>query len=156
MPAFFLRANSMTVTRKVLFSLVFAVAVGLLIVGLGAGYGNKTPDAGDQNATQPETKTAAKDQASKSTAEKAVKQEPAKETSAPKILTMAEAVIIAEKFGKGYTLKAERIERPTLSYSFEIQSIDGTKKLIDLTAEGQLKPLSKTVMNKTGKKRPGQ
>ena len=155
----------MTTTRKVIFALMFAGATALMIVGLGAGYGRKTPEPGDDQFVQvpakaaqdtPPAKESSPNPAPKQEVKEPALKEPAKEPAKPKILNMAEAVTVAEKFGKGYTLKAERIERPTLAYTFEIMGIDGVKRQIDLTAEGQLR----TAPTKTGasknKKRPGQ
>lgn len=150
----------MTATRKLIFALVFAVSVGLLIIGLGTGYGNKpTQNVGDE--VPPEQFTQSQNsQSGKDTTPAAPTQTPkvpSKEVpikSGPKVLTMAEAVVIAERIGKGYTMKAERKDRPDISFKFEIMSIDGTKKRIELTADGQLKPESKTTETKAGKKRP--
>jgi hypothetical protein len=156
----------MSTTRKVLFSVVFAVVVGGLIIGLGTGYGGwggaRTEPGAKVEPNDP-TKSAP-DQPGK---EIPIKGEPEKKDppikadpavkEGPKLLTMAEAVTLAEKIGKGYTMKAERIDQPNLRYEITVAGINGKNSIIDLAGDGKVLPPSKSTTAPTmkGKKKGG-
>jgi hypothetical protein len=66
---------------------------------------------------------------------------PAAGSPRPKtVITLAEAIAIAEKTGQGYAIKAERRDKPQLSFRVEVMGVDGQKRRIELNADGSLRP----------------
>ncbi len=138
--------------RKLLAAVLFALVIGTLIIGMGPGYGQhdaeRTNDfanvaAEDQNQSEPEPlakKAATIDppQAVEKSVPLAVKPTLAKDPG-PKAVSMAEAVTIAEKLGKGYAMKAERTERPAVSFKIDVMGIDGIRTNIELAADGKVR-----------------
>lgn len=148
----------MITVPRAAFALVFSLGIVALIIGLGPGRSSDTPDvpnpavppaAKSISQAQPEG-TGSKDQASK---EEVKPEAPSK----PKVLTMAEAVTLAERLGKGQAVKAERKDRPVPSFKIEVLGLDGVKRQIELRADGtQLSNRASEPKIPGKKKRPKQ
>lgn len=153
----------MNTYRKVLFAGVFALAVTGLLVALNAsqGDGQDPPNDPDKSIAPIDPNKSSQEKKNLPAKEPATKESPAKTEegkeplakeptkTAPKIITMAEAVVIAERVGKGYTLKAERKEKPALTFKFDILSRTGQKVKIELGPDGTVRSNSEPTMEKT-------
>lgn len=60
-------------------------------------------------------------------------------SDARKPLSMAEAVMAAERLGKGTVVKAERRDKPVVHYKFEVLGRDGQKRQLELNTDGSLR-----------------
>jgi hypothetical protein len=77
---------------------------------------------------------------------------PAAESSAPAVLTLSEAIAVAEKQSKGKAIKAELKEQPEVHFKIELLDKDGQKVKVELTATG--KPRTKPEDASPEKKAP--
>ncbi len=125
----------MKTIQKFTFSIVFSVITLGCVVGFSASNGDFSPVDAD-------TESKAADTQEKAAPAKPIdppKTQPVAEAPLPKQISMADAVIIAERTGKGYTTKAERAERPTVTFTFEIMTRQGTKTRVILAGDGKVK-----------------
>ena len=123
--------------QKLTISFVFSVITLACIVGFSASKGNFAPTKTyPTTENTPDHTETAKKSANLPKKEKAVA---AVEPPLPKQISMADAVIIAERTAKGYVTKAERTDRPSVSFTFEIMTREGTKTHVILFGDGKVK-----------------
>jgi hypothetical protein len=130
---------------NVVFALLFALLMGGVLVGLGAGNfrgdAPQTPQVDGREAApgkpSPEPAEKPKEPAGKAAAARDAPRLPAQ--PAVKVISLIEAITIAEKIGKGQAMKAERKDKPELSFRIELMDAEGVKNRIELTADGKLK-----------------
>lgn len=120
----------MVTLRKLLVPLSFALVVVGLLAWLSVG-GDRTDARGEPARDAVETAPA------KDPREKASKEASSRETS--RVISLVEAIGIAEKVGKGQAVRAERRDRPELGFRIEVVGPDGSKIRIELTADGKVK-----------------
>jgi len=84
----------------------------------------------------------------------------AKETPAakakPKVLTLGDATNLAEKFGKGMAMKAERKDKGGAAFHVDVVGWDGEKRRVELAPDGALKGVrseAERLLRKGGKKK---
>ncbi len=137
-------------------SLLYACGVAIVVIGLvvGLSAGDASGDAQiEPFKTAPPTDPAKPSQAVKPP-------EPtAKEPPSPtyRVLSMAEAVTIAEKSVKGgYTTRAERTERPVIGFRVEVVGMDGSKSVVELTGAGKVTKKGNQSWDATVKKKKGR
>ena len=133
---------------NVSFALFTAIIVtGLLVFGLGSGGRNESsepikkapvlppPPVEQAKAIEPVVESPKELPKPEPVAE----EKPAK----PAELSLAEAILIAEKLGKARAVKAERSERPTLSFKIDLVNWEGNKSTLELNGDGKLRELTK-------------
>lgn len=117
--------------RKLLFALVFACFVAGLSIVLAPGQN------ADSGVAQADDKKAP-EQTDKSGKDRLPKNAGAG-VPGMKAISMAEAVTIGERVGKGYTLKAERKDKKEqLTFRLEILGFNGAKQRIELRGDGEV------------------
>lgn len=123
---------------KPLGNLPFAVCFGILMAGLLVGLSSGFKDAPKQPAEN--SSPIPSDQTEKPRPS-AGKESPAQAAANPagRVLSLSEAVAIAEKIVGGQAIKAERKGKSEVSFKIEVVQRDGTKSKIELTADGKLK-----------------
>ena len=141
----------------------------MLVAGLGSGQGRRDePIAPVKKAPAP----SADEQAKASEPAKAIVELPTAElpksvveqstpkakSAKPADLSLAEAIGIAEKLGKAKAVKAERTDRPTVSFTIDLVNWEGNKSTLVLNGEGRVRELTKggTMSSGNKKKRIGQ
>jgi hypothetical protein len=120
---------------KILFALLVTVSVAGLILGLSPG------DAKDDGRQENGPTVAQPQHVPRPAAAAPVKTSTSQETVGlpGKSISLAEAVVIAEKLGKGQALKAERKDKPEIAFRIEVVGEDGQRSKIELTGDGQPK-----------------
>lgn len=148
----------MTTHRKLLFAGFLAIGITGLIVALNAsqGTGQQTVEQSVVRADPPrppQEKTPETNPGKAADAKAIPAKEPTK--TGPKVLSMAEAVVIAERVGKGYTMKAERKEKPSLTFKFEILSRTGQKVRVELDPDGTVRNVPSMTSEERSEERRG-
>lgn len=120
----------MSTLRKLMYPAFFAT----LVVALVGGFDGNASSDDDKQPPPPVAK------AKPEVSEAGPKSPPpaAAPTQTFKLISMAEAVTLAEKAGKGYTLKAERTERPVVGYRVEVVGMDGNRTVVELSGDGNV------------------
>jgi hypothetical protein len=127
----------MRILRTILYPFFFAGLVVSLLIGFGGDSG-----LSGATETQPRSPVTALFKDVKETPPHAMPTAAVAATASAatpgyKIISMAEAVTIAERTVHGYTIKAERLERPVIAYKVEIVQLDGSRIAVDLAADGK-------------------
>lgn len=132
----------MVTVGRVVFALIFALVVTGLLVWPIDWNSPKSPletSAQADPSNPPESPDSAKSASS---------------SGKPKVLTMSEAVVIAERLGKGQVLKAERKDRPEPTFKFEVLSREGQKVRLELAIDGTVKAGPDASEKKPPEKKP--
>jgi hypothetical protein len=127
------RDFSVTTIRKLLYAFAVAGVVVVLLVLLGNGSAGQDAPRNPDKTTAPTTPKTEVPVTGPQTLP--VHEEP---KIVGKVITMAEAVTIAEKAVKGYTLRAERTERPVVGFRVEVVGMNGNQSVVDLSADGRV------------------
>jgi hypothetical protein len=117
--------------RKLAYAISVTAVVVVLVVGLSAGGSNAQTETTKPVPQTDPVKLAPTVQPPETTAK-----EPPPPTY--RVVSMAEAVTIAEKSVKGgYTTRAERTERPVIGFRVEVVGMDGAKSVLELSGDGK-------------------
>lgn len=153
----------MTTPKKIAFAVLFSLIVGGLLVWPGLGGGQQAEDDSPDKGSPGADKVAAKDPPK----DRPKPEKPSSERTKPdlprvdkgkaprgKAISLAEAIIRAEELGKGMAVKAERKDRPVLSFKVDVLAPDGGRIKIELSADGKL--LTKKEERKEPEEREGK
>jgi hypothetical protein len=125
----------MSLLSKVVSAIVAALLVVVLLVGLSASSNNGAPQAAAEDAGQ---LTPAEPRADPAPPPPVRAKGPGA-GPAGKPISLVDAILIAEKVGKGQATKAERKDRPELSFKIDVLGLDGSKSKVELTGDGKVK-----------------
>lgn len=140
----------MRLLRTILYPFFFAGLVASLLIGFGGDEGRSRAQEGQpqQPAFQPAREI-------KETPPRGAPAAAVSSTPNFKLISMAEAVTIAEKTVHGYSLKAERLERPVVTYRVEVVQMDGGRTVVDLASDGKVLAKGPPAPPGMGKKKGG-
>lgn len=117
----------MKVLANVVFTLLVALGVSGMLLGLGAREKDKpTTEAPPEQkeVVQPKAKVEPEKPAPRET---------------PRTLSLIEAITLAEKHAGAQAIKAERRDKPEVSFRIELLDKEGGRKRVELTADGKIR-----------------